>query len=72
MIRLLIGALATLVVAYAGWTVSQVTENTSRLTHLEQKFAEVSTLLREIKSQSSLSNEQVIRRLERIEDRLER
>jgi len=71
-IRLLVGALATLVVAYAGWTINQVTSNTARLTKLEQNFAHVQTLLQEIKSQSLLSNEQIIRRLERIEDRLEK
>ena len=71
-IRLLVGALAALVVAYAGWTVNQVTSNTARLTKLEQNFTEVHTLLKEIKSQSLISNEQVIRRLERIEDRLEK
>jgi len=71
-IRLLVGTLATLVVAYAGWTINQVTSNTARLTKLEQNFAHVQTLLQEIKSQSLLSNEQIIRRLERIEDRLEK
>ena len=71
-IRLLVGALATLVVAYAGWTINQVTSNTARLAKLEQNFAHVQTLLQEIKSQSLLSNEQIIRRLERIEDRLEK
>ena len=71
-IRLLLGAIATLVIAYAGWTVNQVTENTARLTKLEQNFTEVRTLLSEIKSQSLISDEQVIRRLERIEDRLEK
>ena len=71
-IRLLVGALAALVVAYAGWTVNQVTSNTARLTQLEQNFTEVRTLLKEIQSQSVISDQQVIRRLERIEDRLER
>ena len=71
-IRLLLGAIVTLVIAYAGWTVNQVTSNTARLTRLEQNFTEVRTLLREIKSQSVISDQMVVRRLERIEDRLER
>ena len=69
-IRLLLGAIATLVIAYSGWTVNQVGRNTDRLTRLEQNFAENHTLLKEIKSQTEISNAQVIRRLERIEDRV--
>ena len=69
-LRALIGVVITIVLSYAGWSTTQVKENTNRLSKLERTAAQQETLLLGIKYQLSENNKQVIRRLERIEDRV--
>jgi len=70
MIRVMLGVICAIVLAYGGWVTDKITDDSDRITRLETHYASVKTLLQEIKSQTEISNAQVIRRLERIEDRL--